>query len=388
MKEYNWRKEREKYRPEFRKSEPELRQESAPELPIGGTDWRKVAFTAGVLLVVVFIVLAAALSGGSSGRDTAPAEAAAPATSGGDSAAQLSQAAEEYKSAVGLVTLSVEFQNGRKVVQPIGTAWAFAADKFATNAHVAQGIRETLNQVKAVLIRQILEESAKNAGCKSLEEFLKKLGENKAQQVVQRVAAQVEQAIRQVDAAILINGSNQQSYPISHVQIHRGYGVVNSKYNPDVAVLTIQGKHGSHFNLAPPERLHALKSGDPIAFLGFPMENLSSNNVNLDNPVASMQSGIVVAVSDFELKDAGGDGNVLIRHNLPATGGASGSPIFDRNGEVVGLLFAINVVGQVQQKESGITVQRAPSGAQINFGIRSDLLSGVGSPVTLGDFLK
>ena len=156
----------------------------------------------------------------------------------------------------------------------------------------------------------------------------------------------------------------------------------------DVAILTIDGKHDNFFKLADKKTLHKLKSGVPIAFLGFPMENLNNSNVNIDNPVASMQSGIVVAVSDFEMKDSGKTGNFLLRHNLPATGGASGSPIFNEDGEVVGLLYGINVIGQVRTGVNGNTITRAPSGAQINFGVRIDLLEGAGNAVPIKEFIK
>ena len=70
----------------------------------------------------------------------------------------------------------------------------------------------------------------------------------------------------------------------------------------------------------------------------------------------------------------------LIRHNLPATGGASGSPIFAPNGEVVGILFAGNILldsyckekQKAAKKDPGIC--RMPNAAMINFAERADLL--------------
>lgn len=148
-----------------------------------------------------------------------------------------------------------------------------------------------------------------------------------------------------------------------------------------MAVLTIQEKHNSFFKIAKDEKIKSLKAGDPIAFLGFPMENLMDGNVNVTNPVASMQTGNIVAVSDFDLKDAGKDGNLLIRHNLPAAGGASGSPIFNRNGEVVALLYGINIIRQ----KNG---ERAPSPAQINLAVRADLIEGMGKKLPVAQLLK
>ena len=336
MAEYNWRKEREKYRPDFMK-QPEPEQPSVPQPP---QNRRSYAGVIVAVIAVVVIVVAAVVFAVS--RKTAGS---------GDSAVMLAQAAERYKNAVGLVVLTVELQDGSKIPLPIGTAWAFAPEKFATNAHVALSLREANLKLR------------------------------------QKLAA-AKKPVRSVEAQIIVNGRQRQILSVTHVQLHKDYGIADTSRDPDVAALTVEKKHDSCFKIAPQSVLHGLKSGEPIAFLGFPMENLRGGNVNTDNPVASMQSGIIVAVSDFDMKDAGGSGNVLIRHNLPSTGGASGSPIFNRNGAVVGLLHAINVVGQVKPGKSGVTVERAPSGAQINFAIRADLLAGIGSPVPIQEFLK
>ena len=373
MTEYNWRKEREKYRPDFQKT-PQEEQTVQPvqtvvvQKPRGRfTAWLITGLLI-VLVVVGIILLVKAVGSGQSA----------------DASSMLAQAAEKNKRAVGLVTLTVTLQNGNKMPVPIGTAWAFEKDKFATNAHVAKGLIKTITEIKQFFAKELLEKYAKENGCKSLDELLKKIGKEKAEALARECLGNVEKMIRGFEVSIQINGAHRQGYPVSQIQIHRDFGLANSKFDPDVAVMTIQGDHNCFFPLAGTETLHSLKSGEPVAFLGFPMEKLDQGNVNIDNPVASMQSGIVVAVSDFEMKDAGRDGNLLIRHNLPSTGGASGSPIFNRNGEVVALLYAGNIIGQVRNGQ----VERAPSAAQINFAVRVDLLKGMGEPVEIQTFLK
>ena len=91
----------------------------------------------------------------------------------------LAQAAEKNKKAVGLVVLTVVHQNGNKMPVPIGTAWAFEKDKFATNAHVAKGLIKTITEIKQFFAKDLLEKYAKENGCKSLDELLKKSARKK-----------------------------------------------------------------------------------------------------------------------------------------------------------------------------------------------------------------
>ena len=142
-------------------------------------------------------------------------------------------------------------------------------------------------------------------------------------------------------------------------------------------------KHDCYFKLAPKEVLYELKAGDPVAFLGFPMEGVGhndKNNINVESPVATMQIGNITSVSGFNNEDAGKKGNQHIQHNLPLTGGASGSPIFNARGEVVAILWGMSVI----QQGNG---DRAPNPAGINFGTRVDLISGVGEPVAIQSFI-
>jgi S1-C subfamily serine protease len=106
------------------------------------------------------------------------------------------------------------------------------------------------------------------------------------------------------------------------------------------------------------------------------MEGLSGGGTDFRNPVATMQSGIVTSLTDWWVGGGSFEKTKLVQHNLGATGGASGSPIFNADGKVVGILSAGNIIGQVQIDGNGDTqVIRAPSAAMINFAQRVDLLN-------------
>lgn len=250
--------------------------------------------------------------------------------SSGDTDTRLADFAEEYKYAVGAVVMVVP---GRGAV-PLGTAWAFGENSFATNAHVAAGILE----------------------------YQKKHPE--------------------LPFYIAINQRPDKRLRIVKTQTHPKYKQLNVRFDGrttrsgyDVAILTTAGSAPTFFKLASKEKLKSVRTGLRVAFLGFPTESLTQNNIDAQMPIATMQSGIVSAVSDHFMGDSGFEGNRLVRHNLAAAGGASGSPIFDADGEVVAVLFGGNInMGVDIQTDNKPTIMREPSAALVNFAERVDSL--------------
>jgi hypothetical protein len=264
----------------------------------------------------------------------APQAEAAPAP-GGDTATRLQAAAREVEQGVGLVVLVLPTEAGGYEAIPFGTAWAFAPSRLGTNAHIAGPVAEMLE--------------------------------------------------KGIEVHVLRNGSRGESYRVwqatSHPRYHEmrpnAFGRTPVGVPYDVGILDIEGTFPTTLRLADKPALLALGSGAPLALIGFPMERLAGDNVNLANPIATMQTGIVTSVSDFYLEDAGPEANFLIRHNLPSAGGASGSPLFTADGSVVGMHNGGNSTGLALPTETGTQTIRFPSAAQIKFAQRIDILADI-----------
>lgn len=250
--------------------------------------------------------------------------------SGPDSDEKLQNVAEQYREAVGLV---VAAHRGKSL--PVGTAWAVGPNLYATNAHVAIPALEVMA-----------------AGGTSY---------------------------------IHVNQRPDLKFRILGGKIHPKYNqpIVDSNGEApdingyDVALLQVDGTAPAVFKLAGRSKLEKLDSGHRIAFLGFPMEKLVGNGVSADSPVANMQSGIITSNTDYWLRKCHYEDRLLISHNLPTTGGASGSPVFDTDGDVVGVLFAMNIVTslKVDPTTQETFLDRTPNAAQLNFAQRVSLLS-------------
>lgn len=257
-------------------------------------------------------------------------------TDGGDSDVRLASVADDYQHAVGLVVGIVPNEGP----DPIGTAWAFEPTMFATNGHVLAAMQR---------LRE------KNPGT----------------QFVISMNRQQDVRLRVIDASV-----------------HPQYGKADVRFDGkvarsgyDIAILETQTAAKTHFRLATETQLKSLKSGSRVAYLGFPMEALDQNNVDPASPVATMQSGIVTSLSDYFMVDSGFTENRLVRHNLAAAGGASGSPIFTPEGVVVAILWGGNVTPALMVGDDGsVGYQRRANAALVNFAERIDSLKGVPRP--------
>lgn len=133
----------------------------------------------------------------------------------------------------------------------------------------------------------------------------------------------------------------------------------------DVAILIPDSQDGlpEPLTVASASELENLHSGQPLAMIGYPAEGLV--NFSSDDPAVTFQVGIVTAVRSFFLTNDA-EAAQFVEHSIPATGGASGSPIFNENGHVVALLSG----GNNFSSDKG----RIPNAAMVNFAQRADLL--------------
>lgn len=99
--------------------------------------------------------------------------------------------------------------------------------------------------------------------------------------------------------------------------------------------------------------------GDAVGYVGFPSENIAGL------PSQQRVSGRISNQTDFIFQPAELRDNMLLHYSAVTTGGASGSPLFNEEGEVVGLVSAGSVIG--------LGGYRIPVG--INYAQRVDFLT-------------
>ena len=95
---------------------------------------------------------------------------------------------------------------------------------------------------------------------------------------------------------------------------------------------------------------------------------LASGGLDVENPIATFKSGTINKITNAQFRNVDEKSNRCITHDIPTTGGASGSPIFLENGQVIAILWGMNV-SSISEDGSRIS-----SAAQQNFATRIDVL--------------
>jgi S1-C subfamily serine protease len=226
-----------------------------------------------------------------------------------------------------------------------GTAWAFAPNLLATNAHVTQAIMGHEDDFFLIApdgshlkIKKVVSHPGYLA-----------FGKYKTTQGTTRYG--------NFTPLDLIN-----EYDVGIIEID------------PATPLPVDAKTGQPvtLELASDGELENLAPGTPVASVGFPVENLVGSATATKAP-ATLHFGFISSLTDVFMCRTDPAHRLLIQHSVPVTGGASGSPLIDPSGKVIGLVNGGNTT-VMKSEESATGKTRAPSAALINFAQRVDLL--------------
>jgi hypothetical protein len=224
---------------------------------------------------------------------------------------------------------------------PIGTAWVARDDALATNSHVAEVFHDISTQENDQFIVRSIVHPYK-------EHLITKVALHPGYTDFEEAWAK--------EAPKVIEATGD---------------VTDIEYIPayDVALLYPKSSSGlaKPLKIASESSLRNLTSGEEVAYIGFPMEGVFQQA--FVEPTPQIQVANITSITDFFRGQPLFDSAQLIQHSLPATGGASGSPIINKKGEVIALLNAGNILGV---NDYGV---RIPHAVSINYGQRVDLLT-------------
>jgi trypsin-like peptidase len=219
-----------------------------------------------------------------------------------------------------------------------GTAWAFAPGKLATNAHVTEAIKGHEGEFFLVAPNgdkiEILGVES-HPGYLAFKDYKKKQGTTRWGKFT---------------PLDLIN-----EYDVGIIEIDPGIELP------------------AMLEFASEEDLKNLAPGTPVASIGFPVEGLAGSATATKAP-GTLHFGHISALTDVFMVRADPEHRLLIQHSVPVTGGASGSPLIDPSGKVIGIVNGGNTTVIKDKDESVNAKLRLPSAALINYAQRVDLL--------------
>jgi hypothetical protein len=199
---------------------------------------------------------------------------------------------------------------------PVATSWVIDQEKglLATNSHVATIFEELKSEPGASMI-------VRSPGPNSKTFVVESIRKHPGYEAFQSLWREYD-PVRQTDS-----GTNKE--------------VDFSAAGCDVALLQVAEPSGlaPALRLADAKTLNELQSGELVGSVGYPTEGQSQGGVVPESPVPVPHSnGEIKTVTDFFIgKDVPPEQRLLIAHSCPTAGGASGSPILNREGEVVAI---------------------------------------------------
>lgn len=162
----------------------------------------------------------------------------------------------------------------------------------------------------------------------------------------------------------------KSSHPDFEKLNRKQQGVRNRVNVFDVARLTLadpakDAELGPGLSIAPEGELKALSRQTQVGYIGFPYENLSASGVNVDLPspvyvrgqISNMNDAFLLNVPDNRWQE-----RQLLIVNAAAMGGASGSPVFNDQGHVIGLVSG----GDVLQIDKSVLSDATRASANLN----------------------
>ena len=170
----------------------------------------------------------------------------------------------------------------------------------------------------------------------------------------------------------LPNGGRGEHLAISSMWRHPGYQPEGEHPSADVGLVQIQGSAPVQVTLAPLGRVQQLGPGDEIYVYGFP-----GDLVNVSSPVATITNGVIGRTVAFDGTGADVQNAQLIQHSAFTSPGTSGSPIFDRDGQVIAVNAGTFRSAQQQQVMGplGPEAQTVVTESGYKYGVRADLLA-------------
>ena len=150
-----------------------------------------------------------------------------------------------------------------------------------------------------------------------------------------------------------------------------GLRYLSSGNGYDVGLLRVEGEPLSPIlELATGDEILKLAAGDPLAYAGYPQQDIAGSELLVLSASPEVRTGSVTALTDLFSMPTDPAHRQLIHHNMGTTVGTSGSPIISTSGHVVALHNRSSYMRLPDGKE-------VPSGALINYAQRIDLLKDV-----------